>query len=177
MIVFIGDSIPNQLLQAGFFPEAINKCVSGETPQEMSAHFTADVIDPFPRRIYIGCGTNAVATDADKLASAATIRDRALEARARGIEVMLGNIPPRAWDISLFIDTLAGYATQYGFLLVDVYTPFLMPNGQMDTSLFESDNTHPNGPGRCVYAAQITPMIASLNKKQIARSNFILEAA
>ena len=165
-LAILGDSIPYNILTAGYFPEAVNLCVPGAKPADfvgdgVYASTFAQALALFPRFLHLHLGTNAVETDVDKLAAAATILDMALTARAKGIMVLLAKITPRGWDITLFNDTMQANATQYGFRLANYYDPFVV-NGQLYADLFESDQTHPNACGKVVQAGVLAPHITSM---------------
>lgn len=163
--IFIGDSITaNWTLP---FAEAINKGVPGDTPSQVAARFSADVLTPFPWCVHILCGTNAPYADQVPI-----VRDMALQARAKGIKVILAKIPPRGYDVSAFNEPLTAMAAADKFMLVDYFTPMTTCGGAQNPYLFLADQTHPNAAGYAVMQDQLSPVLNGMRSYARLIANF-----
>jgi len=101
-IVFMGDSITENwnLSDAAFFDKGIvNRGISGQTTSQMLVRFRADVVALHPKTVHILAGTNDVAGNTGPL-TAQDFKNNIMSmvdlARANGIAVVLGSIPPAA---------------------------------------------------------------------------------
>jgi lysophospholipase L1-like esterase len=162
-LVFMGDSITENwtLADPQFFEGGIvNRGISGQTTPQMLVRFRADVIALKPAMVHILAGTNDVAGNTgptrpqdfkDNIMSMAEL------ARAHGIRVILGSIPPTSafsWRPQLnpvprileFNAWLREYAAQNGFDYIDYYTPLAGPLGELRAEL-GNDGVHPNRAG------------------------------
>lgn len=164
--VFMGDSITENwgLADPGFFAGGIvNRGISGQTSPQMLVRFRADVVALKPRIVHILAGTNDVAgntgpTTAQDFEN--NVMDMVEVARANGITVVLGSIPPSArfgWrpevepvgTIRALNAWLHGYAAAHGIRYVDYYTPLAGPAGEFRADL-SNDGVHPNRKGYAI---------------------------
>jgi lysophospholipase L1-like esterase len=162
-LVLMGDSITENwaLADPQFFNGAIvNRGISGQTTPQMLVRFRADVISLRPQIVHILAGTNDVAGNTGPT-RAQDYKDNIMSmaelARAHGIRVILGTIPPAAafnWRPELHpvprireLNTwLRDYAARYKFDFIDYYTPLAGPAGELKGEL-GNDGVHPNRAG------------------------------
>jgi lysophospholipase L1-like esterase len=165
-VVFIGDSITENwlLAQPDFFDRGVvNRGISGQTTAQMLVRFRADVVALRPKRVHILGGTNDVAGNTGPT-SVQDYKNNIMSmvelARANGIEVILGAIPPAAaftWRPQLqpapriqeLNAWLRDYATQQGIGFVDYYTPLAGASGELRSDL-GNDGVHPNRRGYAI---------------------------
>ena len=102
-VVFFGDSITELWGRRGnvFFPGKpyVNRGISGQTTAQMVVRFHQDVVDLHPKVVIILAGTNDVAENTGPMTPEMTLDNfRAMVemARANGIKVVVGSIPPAA---------------------------------------------------------------------------------
>jgi lysophospholipase L1-like esterase len=164
--VFIGDSITEFWLTIapGLFADGVvDRGISGQTSQQMVARFYQDVIRLRPRVVQILCGTNDIAgnsgpTSPDDYANAVLAMTDL--ARANGIAVVLGAIPPAgafAWrdgykpatEIIALNTWLRALAAQRGLVFADYHSALATPDGAMRAGL-STDGVHPNAAGYAV---------------------------
>ncbi len=175
-VVFMGDSISEfwlagdpalfaheQSQNATKGPWNLDRGISGQTSPQMLLRFTQDVIALHPRIVHILAGTNDIAGNNGPTSDEAyenTIRAMADLARANGIAIILGTIPPAAqfsWRpelkpaarIAALNAWLRDFARQRHLVLADYYTPLAEADGAMRAA-FTADGVHPNPAG---YAA------------------------
>jgi lysophospholipase L1-like esterase len=162
-VVFMGDSITENWALADprlFEGGVVNRGISGQTTPQMLLRFRADVLALQPATVHILAGTNDVAGNTgptrvqdfkDNIMSMAEL------ARAHGIRVILGSIPPAAsfsWRPQLEpvprireLNTwLRDYAAKKGFEYIDYYTPLAGSAGELRPEL-GNDGVHPNRAG------------------------------
>jgi lysophospholipase L1-like esterase len=164
--VFIGDSITEfwlTIAPALFAGDIVDRGVSGQTSQQMVGRFYQDVVRLHPRVVQILCGTNDIAgnggpTSPDDYANAVlAMTDMA---RANGIAVVLGAIPPAgafnwrpgyrpASEIIALNSWLRALAMQRGLVFADYHTALADAGGAMKPGL-SSDGVHPNAAGYAV---------------------------
>lgn len=175
-VVFMGDSI-SELWKAAdpdlFTHGVLDRGISGQTSAQMLLRFQADVIALHPRAVHILAGTNDVAGNTGPTTEQAykdNIVAMATLARANGIRVILGAMPPAgafwwapamkpAARIVALNRWLADYARFNGFGFVDYHTPLATPDGALDPR-FANDGVHPNSTGYAVMRARLAPMLA-----------------
>lgn len=165
-VVFIGDSITEFWGAADplfFDADVIDRGISGQTTSQMLVRFRADVVALRPAVVHIMAGTNDIAgnsgpttlTDVEN-----NIMSMADIARANGIKVVLGSVPPAAtfsWrpdvapaeTIRSLNDWLKTYAGKTGAIYVEYYTPLANPSGALRSD-FSQDGVHPNRAGYAV---------------------------
>jgi lysophospholipase L1-like esterase len=162
-IVFMGDSITENwgLADPTFFSGGIvNRGIGGQTTAQMLVRFRADVVALRPQAVHIVAGTNDVAGNTGPTSPQDfenNIMSMAEIARANGIRVILGAIPPAAafnWrpqikpvpTIRALNDWLRGYAARNQIEFIDYYTALAGPSGELKPDL-GNDGVHPNGSG------------------------------
>lgn len=167
-IVFMGDSITWlwKHTDPAFFPEGevIGRGIGGQTTAQMLGRFRNDVLDLQPQAVHILAGTNDVAgnTGAATIETVeGNIASMAELARAHGIKVVLGSVPPAAafpWSktipnpaatIEALDAWLRAYAARNGFTYVDYRTAMAGPDGGMKPGL-SLDGVHPSPAGYAV---------------------------
>lgn len=162
-VVFIGDSITENWLLADpeyFRGKLVNRGIGAQTSAQMLLRFRADVVALRPAVVHILAGTNDVAGNngpirprdfQDNIESMVEI------ARANGIRVVLGSIPPAAtfgWQPSLqpapriaaLNQWLRAYAERNGLGHVD-YHAALRGSGDELKATLGNDGVHPNRDG------------------------------
>lgn len=166
-VVFLGDSITQgwREKRPGFFTDHgfLGRGISGQTTPQMLVRFAVDVAALKPRALHLLAGTNDVAGNTgpfDPAATRAWIASIAGLARASGLKVILGAIPPAAdfpWRTGLApapkIAALNGWlselARQEGYVFADYTSVLDDGSGAMRPGL-ASDGVHPTPEG---YAA------------------------
>lgn len=165
-VVFMGDSITEfwGTQDPSFFTEGkLDRGISGQTTSQMLLRFRQDVIDLHPQAVHIMAGTNDVAGNTGPVTLEqveGNIASMAELARAHGIRVILGSIPPAghfSWRPQIqpveTIRTLNGwikdYAAENGFTYVDYYSAMSTPEGSMKPGLAD-DGVHPTKKGYAV---------------------------
>jgi lysophospholipase L1-like esterase len=162
-VVFMGDSITENwnLADAAFFGNGVvNRGISGQTSSQMLVRFRADVIALHPKTVHILAGTNDVAGNTGPL-TAQDFKNNIMSmvelARANGIAVVLGSIPPAAsfnWrpevkPVPIIQDLnrwLRDYAKEKGLRYIDYYTPLAGAAGELKADL-GNEGVHPNRKG------------------------------
>ena len=165
-IVFYGDSITENWVAGDpdlFGPGVIGRGISGQTSAQMLVRFHADVVSLQPQAVHIMAGTNDVAGNNGPTTEQAW-RDNIMAmveiARAHGIRVVLGSIPPAArfiWrpelrpaaQIVRLNAWLRDYARSQGLRYLDYHTAMAGADGGMKPA-YSIDGVHPNREG---YAA------------------------
>jgi lysophospholipase L1-like esterase len=162
-VVFMGDSITEnwKLSDPAFFDKGVvNRGISGQTSSQMLVRFRADVVALQPGTVHILAGTNDVAGNTGPL-TAQDFKNNIMSmvelARANGIAVVLGSIPPAAvfnWRpevkpvpiIRELNRWLRDYASQKGIRYVDYYAALVGPAGELRADL-GNEGVHPNRKG------------------------------
>lgn len=169
-VVFFGDSITEIWGRSDpefFGGDVINRGISGQTTGQMLLRFQNDVIALRPRVVHIIAGTNDIAgnTGATRLGWVqANIEAMADLAKAHGIKVILGAIPPAArfdWRpaikpvpvIAAYNQWLRDFAWRRKLAFVDYHAALNDGQGGIPPAL-SGDGVHPNAAG---YAL-MTPM-------------------
>jgi lysophospholipase L1-like esterase len=164
--VFIGDSITEFWLPtapAVFADGVVDRGISGQTSQQMMARFYQDVVQLHPHVVHILCGTNDIAGNAGPTSPedyANAILAMTDMARANGIAVVLGSIPPAgvfSWrdgykparEIIALNAWLRALAAQRGLVFADYHSAMATPDGAMKPGL-STDGVHPNAAGYAV---------------------------
>jgi lysophospholipase L1-like esterase len=165
-VVFIGDSITENwlLADAGFFTGGrINRGIGAQTSAQMLVRFRADVVALRPAVVHILAGTNDVAGNNGPLRPEDfqnNIESMVQLARASGIRVVLGSIPPAAafnWQPTLapaprivaLNDWMRAYARRLGIGFIDYHRALTTTEGGLDPAL-GNDGVHPNRDGYAV---------------------------
>jgi len=165
-VVMTGDSITEFWLRTspGFFAEGIvDRGISGQTCPQVLARFYQDVVLLRPKVVHILCGTNDIAgntgaTSIEEVANA--VRAMADLARANGIAVVLGSVPPAgafgwrpemrpAGQIAVLNAWLRDFAKARGLGFADYHAAMADAAGAMKPGL-SNDGVHPNAAGYAV---------------------------
>ena len=164
--VFMGDSITEfwKAYDPGFFTGGVlDRGVSGQTTPQMLVRFYPDVVRLKPRVVHIMAGTNDLAGNTgptSEEAFKANIEAMVDLARANGIKVVLGSIPPAkrfSWRPELTPAAkvgelnawLKGFAASRGAAYADYYAVLADADGGLKAE-YTTDGVHPATAG---YAA------------------------
>lgn len=176
-VVLIGDSITENWARAdgGLFEQRhiVGRGISGQTSAQMLVRFRADVIALRPRVVHILAGTNDVAGNGGAIGPDAyknNIMGMVDIARANGIRVVLGAMPPAdrffwrpgikpAAQIIELNDWLRDYAAAQGVSFVDYHAALVNDRGGISSEL-SVDGVHPN---RDAYAIMDRLLLAGLS--------------
>ncbi|MFC3096519.1 GDSL-type esterase/lipase family protein [Alteraurantiacibacter palmitatis] len=163
-IVFMGDSITEGWVEAdpAFFADNgfVGRGISGQSSPQMLARFHQDVIALHPQAVHIIAGTNDIGgatgpiTEDEYLGTIGAMIDLA---RANGIAVILGALPPMSrllprpdFDtrpvVAHLNARLGELARAKGVTFVDYFTPLKTPDGAFDPA-FANDGVHPTRAG------------------------------
>lgn len=162
-VVFMGDSITENWSRgdpALFAKGWLNRGISGQTSPQMLVRFWPDVIALRPDVVHIMAGTNDLAGNTGPTTPEAyknNIRAMVQLAKAHGIVVVLGSIPPAdrfEWApqhkpapwIAEFNAWLKAYAAEQGMVYADYFSVLAGPNGELKPD-FGPDGVHPNAAG------------------------------
>ncbi|WP_088309148.1 GDSL-type esterase/lipase family protein [Novosphingobium sp. B 225] len=165
-IVFIGDSITEgwSRFTPGLFTGGIvNRGISGQTSPQLLLRFMADVIALKPRVVHLMIGTNDIAGNTGPTTPVAyqnNVRAMVTLAKAAGIRVILGSIPPAdrmSWRpevkpaprIAELNRWLKDYAKEQQLTFADYHAILSGPNGELRTE-FGRDGVHPEAAGYAV---------------------------
>lgn len=175
-VVFMGDSITDnwQNIDPDFWTNGrVDRGISGQTTQQMLVRYREDVLKLKPRAVHILAATNDIAgnTGAATMEQVTgNIETMAELARAHGIKVILGSVPPAKafpWAPDKHPDPqvralnvwLKGYAAREGFTYVDYWSALGTPEGAMGEGL-SSDGVHPTAEGYAIMAPLAKAAIA-----------------
>lgn len=179
-VVFLGDSITENwaLADPALFAHGVeNRGISGQTTAQMLVRFRADVVALHPQVVHILAGTNDVAGNTGPT-SAAEFENNVMSmveiARANGIRVVLGSIPPTAsfsWQPQLnpvptirALNTwLHAYAKQQRVPYIDYYAVLTGSSGELRADL-GNDGVHPNRVGYGLMRKLVEKQIAGVGK-------------
>jgi lysophospholipase L1-like esterase len=165
-VVFMGDSITENwgLADPGLFTNGVvNRGISAQTTAQMLLRFRPDVVALHPDVVHILAGTNDVAGNNGPVSPQDfqnNIQSMVELARASGIRVILGSIPPAAafnWRpgmlptprIRALNEWLRDYAKRSGLGYIDYYTALAGPAGELRPAL-SNEGVHPNRDGYVV---------------------------
>jgi lysophospholipase L1-like esterase len=164
--VFLGDSITEGWSYADpglFVPGTVNRGISGQTSPQLLLRFMADVVALKPRVVHLMIGTNDVAGNTGPTSPQAykdNVRAMAYLAKANGIVMVLGSIPPadrmtwrpdmkpaaRIAELNAWLKT---FAAERGLVFADYYAALAGPGGDLPAG-YGPDGVHPNGAGYAV---------------------------
>jgi lysophospholipase L1-like esterase len=164
--VFMGDSITENWAMADpafFSGQTVGRGISAQTSAQMLLRFRSDVISLKPSVVHILAGTNDIAGNNGPVSPRDfqnNIESMVEIARANGIEVILGSIPPAigfSWRpgmptaprIAQLNDWLRSYALSNGLTYVDYHTALAGPQGELRAE-FANEGVHPNRNGYAV---------------------------
>lgn len=165
-VVFMGDSITENWvgLDPGLFGKTrLGRGLSGQTSPQMLVRFWQDVIALHPRIVHIMAGTNDIAGNTGPTTPEAyknAIRAMVSLAKANGIVVILGSIPPAdsfGWAtqhkpapwIAGLNAWLKDFAKADGLIYADYHSALVGPNGELRPE-YGPDGVHPNAAGYAV---------------------------
>jgi lysophospholipase L1-like esterase len=162
-LVFIGDSITEAWTSQPFIKSNqhfFGRGISGQTTPQMLVRFRSDVIALNPSVVHIMGGTNDIAQNTgpetiDEILG--YIVSMAELARASGIRVVLGSVPPSSgfpWHpglqpaskISALNARLRAYAAKQGVAYADYWRVLATPEGGMKPQ-YSEDGVHLNSAG------------------------------
>jgi len=157
-VAFMGDSITSQWPLSGYMYDSVNKGIAGQDSIAMAARFSADVIALNPWAVCILAGTNDVEFYSNP--SLDSIASMAHSAKAAGIRVIVGTIPPvpnstnrpntTVTKVQSWNNELVKWCRGWRYTWVDYYVAMLLPDGTQDFSLFKDEGgnwAHPNSFG------------------------------
>ena len=175
-VVFMGDSITENWLLGDpglFSDDSVNRGIGGQTTPQMLLRFRADVVALRPRAVHILAGTNDIAgntgpTTADDFRN--NVMSMVELAKASGIDVLLGSIPPAAgfdWQPAIdpvprireLNDWLRGYAEQQGLQYIDYHAALAGAAGELRSDL-GNDGVHPNRDGYAIMRGLLEAALA-----------------
>ena len=165
-IVFMGDSITEmwQLVDPTMFNDkVIDRGISGQTSPQMLVRFMQDVVSLRPHAVHILAGTNDIAGNTGPNAPddyKNNIRAMVALAKANGIAVILGSIPPAnpsIWrpdvrpgpQVRALNTWLREFAAENHLGYVDYYSAMVDEQGGLK-SILSPDGVHPNHDGYAV---------------------------
>jgi lysophospholipase L1-like esterase len=178
--VFLGDSITEgwAATDPGFFAGAnVGRGISAQTTPQLLVRMHADVIALKPRVVHIMAGTNDIAQNTGPISpedSKNNFMAMCEIARAHGIRVVLGSIPPASkysWRPELqpkataiaLNDWMRAYAKETGATYADYAAALTDANGNVKLSLAK-DEVHPTAEG---YAAMRPIAEAAINRAAV----------
>lgn len=162
-VVFMGDSITEGWAGQSFIrdnPHFVGRGISGQTAPQMLVRFRSDVAALEPAVVHIMAGTNDIAQNTGPESDAEMfgyIVSMAQLARANGIKVVIGSVPPAGdfpWrrglhpapKIEALNARLKAYANGHGFIYADYWSALASPRGGMKAR-YSEDGVHPNAAG------------------------------
>ncbi len=177
-LVFMGDSITENWLlgDPGLFGrDMVNRGISGQTTPQMLLRFRNDVVDLKPEIVHILAGTNDIAGNTGPLRAEDfknNIRSMVDLAKANGIEVILGSIPPTAvfsWQPTVnpvprvreLNDWLENFAAEKDLGYIDYSTALSGPGGELRSEL-GNDGVHPNRDGYVIMRRLLEAQLAAM---------------
>ena len=187
-ILFVGDSIIGGWKLEKDFPgkPVVNRGIGGEVSRGLLFRFQEDVLDLKPKAIVIHIGANDLSADGpiDGIVSNYNLLlDQARTACPGTPVVVLAVLPhgiptgPKAPGaglaaylqkvnarIPLLNEQLAKLAeSKKDVVFVDSYSPFLLPDGSLDESLFNADKVHPTDAGHTKLAGVVDKALSDLH--------------
>lgn len=183
--VFIGDSVTQNWAvgRPGLFTGGIvNRGIGGQTSGQVLLRFSADALALKPQAIHLMVGLN----DATGLNGPtrpeefqANLRAMLLLAKAQGVRVVVGAIPPASrvhWAphlapaprVRALNAWLAQLAREQGAAFVDYYTPLAAADGGLKAE-YALDPAHPNARAYAVMEQQLREPLAAALAAPITR--------
>jgi lysophospholipase L1-like esterase len=165
-VVFLGDSITEAWKGADpdlFSHDVLNRGVGGQTTEQLLLRLRADVIELHPRVLHLMAGTNDIAGNNGPTTLAlieGNLASLIEAARAHGIVVILGSVPPAAhipWSprvepapaVAAVNTWLRDYASREHLIYVDYHAALADERGAFRATLSD-DGVHPNAAGYAV---------------------------
>lgn len=179
-VVFIGDSITENWAGAdkAFFSNGVlGRGISGQTSPQMLVRFWQDVVALRPRVVHIMAGTNDIAGNTGPTTPEAyrnAVRAMVTLARANGIAVVIGSIPPSnafGWNTAVkpapwiagLNAWLKDYAKSEKAVFADYHAALAGPAGELPAR-YAPDGVHPNAAGYAVMRPIAERAIAEAEK-------------
>ena len=164
--VFLGDSITEGWASTDpdFFAKGnVGRGISAQTTPQLLVRMHADVIALKPRVVHIMAGTNDIAQNTGPMApedSKNNLRAMCEIARAHGIRIVLGSVPPASkywWRPEVqpkaaaiaMNEWIRGYAKEIGAVYADYAAALTDAKGNVKLSLAK-DEVHPTAEGYAV---------------------------
>ncbi len=178
-VVMLGDSITEGWSGGDpslFRPGVVNRGIGGQTSEQMVLRFRSDVVDLRPRVVHIMAGTNDIAgnTGPNELVQYQNNIAAMIDlAKANGIKVILGSVPPSnrmpwkpelrpaSW-VARMNDWLRAYASERGVDYVDYHAVLAGSAGELDPK-YGSDGVHPDANGY----AKMRPLIDAAIRRSL----------
>ena len=177
-VVFVGDSITENWALADpelFSNGIVGRGIGGQTTPQILLRFRADVIDLQPQIVHILAGTNDVAGNTGPTSPrrfSNNIMSMVEIARANGIDVILGAIPPADrfyWNPALDPGRriaelnvwLRDYAARQEIRFIDYHSALAAPAGGLRPDL-GNDGVHPNRRGYELMGRLVEPNLSDL---------------
>jgi lysophospholipase L1-like esterase len=177
----MGDSITDfwRMASPGFFVDGIlDRGISGQTSGQMVLRFQADVVALHPAVVHVLAGTNDAASNTGPQRPVDlenNLRTMAELARAHGIRMIIGTIPPahyffwqegldpgsRIAEVNAWI---RGYARREKLALVDYHAVLANPDGTFREEL-SNDGAHPNANGYRATERALAPVLAKAPRR------------
>ena len=179
-VVFMGDSITENwvLADPGFFDNGlVGRGISGQTTPQMLVRFRSDVVALRPGMVHILAGTNDIAGNTGPT-TAQDYKNNIMSmveiAKANGIAVILGSIPPAAefsWRPGLdpvprikeLNDWLRSYAATERIEFIDYHSALAGSAGELKQDL-GNDGVHPNRGGYALMRRLVEPRVSTRNR-------------
>jgi lysophospholipase L1-like esterase len=175
--VFLGDSITEGWASTdpGFFAKAnVGRGISAQTTPQLLVRMHADVIALKPRVVHIMAGTNDIAQNTGPMTpedSKNNLMAMCEIARAHGIRIVLGSVPPASkywWRPELqpkpaalaMNEWMRSYAKEFGAVYADYAAALTDAKGDVRPNLAK-DEVHPTAEG---YAAMRPVAGAAIDK-------------
>jgi lysophospholipase L1-like esterase len=177
-VVFIGDSItalwnyPNEFPPGQTLTELVPNSVAigyaGQSSIAIATHFSAAALSLHPSVVVIEVGTNdLVQLPPDGITPTTNaISSMAEEAAARGVRVLIANIPATsmpqdnvtAADVTSFNQQLRELCETHGYTYLNYQAVLQLPDGAQNMADFGPDGIHPDPAG---FAAMFTVLEAA----------------
>ncbi len=177
-IVFLGDSITEGWMRQRpefFGPGRVCRGIGGQTTPQMLIRMIPDVIGLRPRALHILAGTNDIAGNTGAMTleqSRDNIDAIATLARAHGMRVLIGSVPPAAafrWrperrparDIVALNHMLRALAKRHRAVWVDYHAALTNAEGGMREGMAR-DGVHPLAAGYAAMEKVVTPHLSRI---------------
>jgi lysophospholipase L1-like esterase len=186
-IIFTGDSIIGGWKLEKDFPglPIVNRGIGGDVTRGMLFRLQEDILDLQPKAIVFHIGANDItagSSAANVVANYNAILDQAQKANPETPILILAVLPhgiptgdkaPKP-DLEAYLKKVNALipvvnqelakisAARKNVTFVDSYTPFLLPDGNLDGSFFSADKVHPNEAGHTKLGTIVRKALADL---------------
>jgi len=177
-LVFMGDSITENWLLGDpdlFGTDMVNRGISAQTTPQMLLRFRNDVVDLNPEVVHIMAGTNDIAGNTGPIRAEDfknNIRSMVELAKANGIQVILGSIPPAAsfsWQPAVnpvprvreLNGWLQNFAAEKDLAYIDYFAALSGPGAELRSEL-GNDGVHPNRDGYVIMRQLLEAQLAAM---------------